>query len=490
MKVRLSQIGEGILPLNREEGEILINGIVSDSRKVTPGDLFVAVMGYKTDGHTYIDQAVKNGAACLVVERPANGTKIPVIQVKNARRALALMSHRWYGDPSQWLSVIGVTGTNGKTTVTFLLDSIFQQAGHPTGVIGTLVYRWGNQERTAERTTPDVVEINELLSCMHRDGVRFVCMEVSSHALSLHRVDGFQFQGAIFTNLSRDHLDFHRTMKSYGRAKARLFEMLKPDGVAVINADDPYAPEMKKHTREKILSYGYKNRKADYAVDVLETSLSGARFSVRGRDVHKVFYTPLVGQYNIMNCTAAAVMAIALGVPEESVEMGIARMTNVPGRMESIKVKDYSIVIDYAHTPQALEKVLEALRPFVKRRIILVFGCGGDRDRGKRPRMGKVACKLADEVIVTSDNPRSEDPSFIIEEIMKPIRKKKKVSVIVDRRDAIHEALERAGEGDAVLVAGKGHENYQEINGKRFPFQDREVCESFLKEKGIHADAR
>ncbi len=478
----LSTLCQDILPFSLEEGDIRITGIASDSRKIEAGNLFVAVPGYESDGHNFVEEAVKRGAAALVVERDVNVNKIPIVKVENSRKALAFLANRFYGDLSNELLVVGITGTNGKTTVAFLVESILASAGIETGLIGTVIYKWKGHEVSANRTTPDSVEIHRMLKQMKDDGVKAVVMEVSSHALALHRVLGMKFRAGVFTNLSRDHLDFHDSFRSYGETKAKLFTMLSSNGVGVINGDDPMSELMIQSAGEKAVTYGMDSENLDYRITEIEKRKKETKFSIVSGNKKIPISTYLLGNFNVMNTAAAAIVGFELGFNRSIVQEGIRKASNVKGRMEMIDSgKGFRVIVDYAHTPDALENVLNAAREFTEKRLIVVFGCGGERDRGKRPEMGRIAYSLADVVFVTSDNPRRENPEVILSDIIEGIDSTDKVITIVDRKEAIKAALDEAQNGDTVLIAGKGHETYQEIGGKRIPFDDCVIVEEYLK---------
>jgi len=454
----------------------MITGIACDSREVTPGTLFVAIEGFVTDGHRYIGDAVERGASAVIMQKTVEVTGIPAYQVKNSRRVLSLLASRFYGDPSKSIRLIGVTGTNGKTTTCYLLESIFKATGVNTGLIGTLVYRWKAHEELAVRTTPDAVSLQKLLYTMRSEGVEAGVMEVSSHALSLDRVAGIAFDSAVFTNLSRDHLDFYNSMASYGEAKSLLFSHLPPGASAVINGDDPAAPMMLRAATGRRIRYGTRPE-YEYCITNYHTTPGGMQIELNTIQGRFTIETPLIGYFNVVNCTAAAAAALEMEVDPDAVKEGIANLRGVPGRMQWFDAPaGIRIIVDYAHTPAALENVLVAAREMTDRELTVLFGCGGDRDKGKRPEMGKVAAALADKVIITSDNPRNEDPDRIIEEIISGISDNKRIMTFTDRRNALEVAIERAQTGDTVLIAGKGHETYQEIKGKRFPFDDMQLA--------------
>ena len=460
---------------------IRVTGITSDSRDVKQGYLFVAIPGYEKDGHNFIEESISKGARVVVVERDVGEKSAPILRVNDTRRVLALLAHRFYGNPSKELLLVGITGTNGKTTVSFLLESILTTGGMETGLMGTMVYRWKDSEETAERTTPGAVDLHRLLRRMRDDGVEVVVMEVSSHALALDRVLGMTFRVAVFTNLSRDHLDFHSSFRDYAETKAKLFGMLSSDGVGIINGDDPAGRQMVREAKGRTVTFGEKARHLDYRVEGVKEGEGETRFSLVGERRRVTLSTPLLGKFNAMNAAAAGIAGLELGVDEDAVREGLRKVRSVPGRMEGFDSRQgFRVVVDYAHTPDALRCVLVAAREFTEKRLIVVFGCGGERDRGKRPEMGRIAASLADVVFITSDNPRREDPAVILQDILEGIDSAGKVETVVDREEAIHRALDRAREGDVVVIAGKGHETYQEIGSERISFNDRAVAEAYL----------
>jgi UDP-N-acetylmuramoyl-L-alanyl-D-glutamate--2,6-diaminopimelate ligase len=464
-----------------------VSSVAYDSRRVHEGAVFVALRGQKADGAVFAAQAVSRGAIAVVAEtaRP-EGVTAPWLHTRDARLALALLADRFYEHPSRRMPVIGVTGTNGKTTTAYLLASVLDAAGLPAGVMGTVSYRVGREEREAARTTPEAPDVQQLLAEMLEHGCRSAVMEVSSHALALKRVDGMRFAAAIFTNLTRDHLDFHEDMESYFAAKRRLFEMLDVDAPAVINADDPRAPALMAACRRAV-TYGI-SQPADVTPGPVQLALEGLALDVRTPKGSVAIRSPLVGRPNVYNILAATAAAVALDLPLEAVARGVHALPGVPGRFEVVSsaTDNVTVVVDYAHTDDALRNLLETARPLAGKRLITVFGCGGDRDRTKRPLMGMVASRLSDVVIVTSDNPRSEDPARIIEEIRRGIApgpqggRPTDVLSVVDRAEAIERAVAMAGAGDLVLVAGKGHEKYQQIGDRVLPFDDVAVAREAL----------
>jgi UDP-N-acetylmuramoyl-L-alanyl-D-glutamate--2,6-diaminopimelate ligase len=466
-----------------------VSAIAYDSRRVVPGSVFVALKGLKADGDAFAEQAVSRGARAIVSEsaKPA-GITAPWIVVRDARLALALLAGRFFNHPSRRMPVIGVTGTNGKTTTSYLLCSILDAAGMRAGMLGTVAYRIAGEDREASRTTPEAPDVQQLLNEMLTRGSQSAVMEVSSHALSLKRVDGMRFAAGVFTNLTRDHLDFHADMEAYFAAKRRLFEMLPPDAPAVINLDDPRGASLAEISSRPV-TYAIKAR-ADVAPGPFEMTLGGLRGAITTPKGRVSIGSRLVGQPNLYNILAATATATALDVPNEAIERGIENLHGVPGRFEVVSqsgLDEVTVVVDYAHTDDALRNLLETARPLSPQRIITVFGCGGDRDRSKRPLMGMIAARLSDVVVITSDNPRSEDPKRIIEEIERGIPAGTQASTrapvvesVVERADAIERAISLAGRGDVVLIAGKGHEKYQQIGDRVLPFDDGEVARAAL----------
>ncbi|HET7292028.1 MAG TPA: UDP-N-acetylmuramoyl-L-alanyl-D-glutamate--2,6-diaminopimelate ligase [Vicinamibacteria bacterium] len=466
------------------DGSLAVGGVSHDSRRVAAGALFVAIRGLQTDGNQYVEAALRKGAVAVVSEEaPRPGFHAPWVRVKDAREALALLSAAQLGHPSRRLTLVGVTGTNGKTTTTYLIDAILRAAGHRTGLVGTVQYRVGDRLAEAVRTTPESSDLHELFRDMVDAGASHAVLEVSSHSLALKRVHGCDFHVAVFTNLTRDHLDFHGDMDRYFAAKRALFDTgLRADGHAVVNADDDRAPELVRASRGAVLTYGIE-RDALCRAEDLSLSLAGARFTLRTPEGRLALETPLLGRFNVQNVLAACATAFALGVPRDAVPRGVASLKGVPGRMERVAAgQEFAVIVDYAHTDDALRNLLETVRELRPRRVIAVFGCGGDRDRTKRPLMGAVAARLADVAVVTSDNPRSEPPEAIIEDIVRGMNGYGKAErrVVVDRREAIAKALEMASPGDAVVIAGKGHETYQVLRERTIPFDDRQVARDVL----------
>jgi UDP-N-acetylmuramoyl-L-alanyl-D-glutamate--2,6-diaminopimelate ligase len=466
--------------------DIEARGVTHDSRQAGRGWVFVALRGLKADGVTFAPQAIANGAAAVVAERPPDhAAAAPWTVVPDARLALALLAAEFEGHPSRRMQVIGITGTNGKTTTSYVLSAIYEAAGVRCGLMGTVTYRIGSREIGSTRTTPEAPDVQAMLRQMVDAGCGACVMEVSSHALALHRVTGMQFAAAIFMNLTRDHLDFHADMEGYFAAKRRLFEMLPADAPGVINIDDPRGAGLVDIVKRPV-TYAI-NRPADVTPGPLRYSLEGLAFDVRTPQGAIAVRSRLVGRPNVYNILAASGTAAACGLPLQAIERGLASLGGVPGRFEVVSGPDddITVVVDYAHTDDALRNLLETARPLATRRLITVFGCGGDRDRTKRPLMGMVAARLSDVVVITSDNPRSEDPARIIEEAKRGAQGELKgggteLLTIVDRRDAIYEAVKRAGARDVLLIAGKGHEKYQEIGGRVLPFDDVAVAREAL----------
>ena len=462
-----------------------ITDLTDDSRCVRPGALFVAVQGVQADGHRFLQQAVGAGAAAVVIEAgrvsadEARSIGVPVIEVNDSRQYLGALASRFHGEPSRRLRLIGVTGTNGKTTTTYLCQSALEAAGIRVGLIGTVVYLIGNERIAATHTTPGALELQVLLKRMVGAGMEAAVMEVSSHALALDRTEGCVFGTAIFTNLTQDHLDFHTDMEDYFHAKLRLFEGLGRSARAIVNLDDPYGDRVVAASSAPVWTYAI-DRAADLKAEDVQVSLEGVQFTVRTPVGIAALRSSLVGRYNVYNILAAVGVGIQQGIPLPVIVTGVAGLKNVPGRFERVDAgQPFTVAVDYAHTEDALYRVLTTAQAVKTGRVILVFGCGGDRDRGKRPKMGRVAGLYSDVVVVTSDNPRTEDPAAIIREVEPGVKAglleagRGRYVVHVDRRAAIEEAVRQARPGDLVLIAGKGHENYQVIGKDKLPFDDR-----------------
>jgi UDP-N-acetylmuramoyl-L-alanyl-D-glutamate--2,6-diaminopimelate ligase len=465
------------------DGSVEVADLAYDSRKAGPGTLFFCVRGEKVDGHDFAAQVIEAGAVALVVERELD-VAVPQVVVGDARAAMAPLAARFFGDPTAELRVVGVTGTNGKTTTAFLIREILEVAGVSTGLLGTVKQVVGGEEEAVERTTPEAIDLQGTFRRMLDGGDRACAMEVSSHAMSLHRTDAIHFEVALFTNLTQDHLDFHADMEDYFLAKRKLFEA--GARTAIVNVDDPYGRRL---TEEfDCLTFSAEGVNADYVAAGVSFDAGGAEFTVAGPGGGTLVRTGLPGHFNVANALGAFAVAEAMGVEAEMAAAGLACAARVPGRFEPIdEGQGFAVLVDYAHTPDSLENVLRAARRLTAGRVISVFGAGGDRDRDKRPKMGRAGAELSDLAVVTSDNPRSEDPQAIVAEVVAGAGGGE-VEVEVDRRAAIALALARAERGDTVVIAGKGHEQGQEFEGgRRVPFDDREVAREELRKLGSPA---
>jgi len=458
--------------------DIEINKIAYDSRKVEKNDVFVCIKGFKTDGHNYIKQAIERGAAAIIVEKDIEQQPVPVIRVENSRRALALISARFYGYPSEKFKLIGVTGTNGKTTTTYLIKTILEHHGYKTGLIGTNQNMIGDMVIPAERTTPESLELQQLFYDMAEAKVDYVIMEVSSHSLELNRVDGCNFEVGVFTNITQDHLDFHITMENYLKAKTKLFHMCR---VGIINADDPNSDYILANSNCSVLCYGI-DKKADIWAQNIDISEKGVRFRIESDGRNCTIELGIPGRFSVYNALASIGACLALGIELEGIKSGLKAAKGVPGRVQLVPTgRDFSVIIDYAHTPDGLENILKTVKGFARGRVVALFGCGGDRDRTKRPVMGRIAGQLSDFCIITSDNPRTEDPLKIISDIEEGIKDTKVPYVVIENRyEAIKYAIEHALKDDIIVLAGKGHETYQEINGVKHHFDENKVVAEIL----------
>jgi UDP-N-acetylmuramyl-tripeptide synthetase len=469
---------------DRDISGIAIKRIINDSRKAARGDLFIALRGYKIDGYEFIDAAIEKGAGVIVSEKDFEAPKNVVkILVKDTRAVSPLIASNFYANPSEKLKIVGVTGTNGKTTITYIIENMLKEAGIPSGVIGTINYRIRGKCLPSINTTPGPLELQSLFSRMQKSGVKDVVMEVSSHSLDQGRVEQVLFDVGIFTNITKEHLDYHMTMKKYLGAKVKLFHRLKPGAVAVLNNDDRMVAGLKKRIKAKTLTYGL-NRKSDVMACGISLSVNSALFTIKTPAGSFPVLTKLIGNHNISNILACVAAAIVLKIPLDVIKDGIETLEAVPGRLELVdEGQPFKVFIDYAHTEDALYNVLSLLRAMVPdRKIITVFGCGGNRDSSKRPLMGRAACKFSDRVVVTSDNPRFENPLAIISQIESGIRQEfSNYDIVEDRGKAIDKALRMASKGDVVVIAGKGHEKYQIIRDKSMPFDDCAVARSVLK---------
>jgi UDP-N-acetylmuramoyl-L-alanyl-D-glutamate--2,6-diaminopimelate ligase len=470
--------------LGTQEAAVEIGGLAYDSRTVAPGELFLCVSGFNADGHRFAPQAVERGAAALVVERPL-GLGVPELLVPSVRAAMAPLAARFYGQPSRELRVVGITGTNGKTTTAYLTRAVLEACGLQCGLLGTVISVIGGRERPVTRTTPEAVELQGTLRAMLDGGDRACAMEVSSHALELGRTDAIRFAAGVFTNLTQDHLDFHGSMEDYFRAKRRLFEPAsgEPPQASIVNVGDAYGSRLASEL-EHVRTFAVE-APADYSASGLRCGFDGCRFTLRTPAGERELALPMPGHFNVANALGALAAAHALGGELDTIAAALERGVRVPGRFEPVDAgQDFAVLVDYAHTPDSLENVLRAARELTGGRVICVFGAGGDRDRGKRPLMGEIAARLADLVIVTSDNPRSEAPDAIIGEIMAGARSGEHAHVhaVEDRRAAIAEAVAGGRAGDVLVIAGKGHEQGQELaGGRKLPFDDVAVAREALE---------
>jgi UDP-N-acetylmuramoyl-L-alanyl-D-glutamate--2,6-diaminopimelate ligase len=476
--------------------------ITEDSRAVGPGSAFVAIQGTQQDGHQFVNQAFAQGATAVVVEEgcfqgdPAETSPAGAafIHVNNSRKALGLMASQLYGNPSRQLKMVGVTGTNGKTTVTHLAKSLLEAQGHQVGLLGTVGYVYGKERREASHTTPAPVQLQEILREMVRAGTDVGVLEVSSHALELDRVAGCEFDIVVFTNLTQDHLDFHHTMERYFQSKLRLFtnyvvgEQKSGPKRALVNLDDSWAPLILQQCPIPVWTYGLHSN-ADIRAEAVKLGMEGTHFVVNSPQGRMTITSQLVGEHNVSNMLAAIGIGLEMGMSPELIEQALEAVPNVPGRFERIQEgQDFTVVVDYAHTDDALQRLLEAAQTIKQGRIITVFGCGGDRDAGKRSKMGQVAVRKSDLVIVTSDNPRTEDPQAILADIEEgieavPLEERCSYRTISDRAKAIEVAIETACSGDLVLIAGKGHEDYQILGTQKVHFDDREEARMAIRQQ-------
>lgn len=474
------------------DGDITITNIQVDSRKVAPGDLFICLPGHTVDGHDYAGQAAEKGAVALVVERKLD-IDLPQIVVKDCRFAMAVLADAFFGSPSSHMKMIGVTGTNGKTTTTYLIEKMMSDQGVNTGLIGTILMRYGGRTFPMSGTTPEALELQRSLDDMTANGVECCVMEVSSHALEQGRVKGTDFRTAIFTNLTQDHLDYHKTMEEYRAAKGLFFARLgnkfahQPEQrkFAVLNADDEASSYFAKITAAEVITYGVENN-ADVRATGVKVTAQGTSFHVDTFRGSADIQLRMVGKFNVYNALAAITAGLLEGIELENIKRSLESVPGVAGRVESVDAgQPFAVIVDYAHTPDGLENVLKTVNEFAEGRVITVFGCGGDRDRTKRPIMGKIAAKYSDFILVTSDNPRTEDPDLILKDIEQGLKDdsvpQERYEMIVDRRTAIQKAIEMASPQDVVLIAGKGHETYQTIGTTNYDFDDREVAKEAIR---------
>lgn len=470
-------------------GQLQINSLQVDSRHVKQGDLFICIKGFTVDGHDFAKQAEKNGAVAVVAERELH-LSIPTIVVPDTTRALAKLATKFFNHPTERLQLIGITGTNGKTTITYILEAIFQAYKQKTGVIGTIQMKIGHESIPIVNTTPDAFQLQRSFNAMVRENVDVVMMEVSSHALDLGRVAGCNFDMAIYTNLSQDHLDYHKNMDEYLRAKTLLFSQLGNSYAeermkfAIVNDDDQYRDEIIKSTTQNIITYGLTDNALIYASNI-NLQPTETTFDLHTPKGSVAITSELIGKFNVYNMLAAVSAAYVNDVPLNIIKQALENLSGVSGRFERVDAgQDFTVIVDYAHTPDSLENVLQTIKQFAQGNIYVVVGTGGDRDRTKRPLMADVALKYAHYTFFTSDNPRTEKPEAIIDDMVNHLTNEA-FTVIVDRQEAIYEAINEAQTGDIVLIAGKGHETGQEINGKIYPFDDREVAKKAIKRKGF-----
>ena len=471
--------------------DVDITGVVSDNREVQPGNAFICYPGIRVDSHIFIPDALQKGAAVIIGEKPIAELSGPTkqftyLQVPNGRRAVSALAANWHGNPAKRLKLIGITGTNGKTSTAHLIYAILKACGRKVALIGTVGHRYMNahgveKQLPASLTTPDPFALHNLFKQFTEEGVEYVTMETSSQGLALQRLAGLTFDTAVFTNFTQDHLDYHRTMEDYLKAKLMLFAQLGEKGVAILNSDSDVTERITHAcTHSKILTYGHHDT-ADLQPEDIELSLNQLSFTARtpcGRIPAKL---RLIGEYNVYNALAAIAVGVRYNCSVSAIQEGLAT-TVVPGRFELVdRGQDFAVIVDYAHTPDGLENILTAAKRITRRKLISVFGCGGDRDNGKRPKMGNISARIADYSVVTSDNPRTEDPDEIITQIVSNLPHDTKYVCISERREAIRHAIATAKSGDVVVIAGKGHEDYQEIHGKRFPFDDRRVAADVLE---------
>ena len=479
---------EDRLPVDGLASDREVSGLAYDSRRVQKGDLFIALTGLKAAGADFAGEAVARGAIAVVSDTPAAGSPaVPWFVVEDARAAMAVLADEFYEHPSESMTVVGITGTNGKTTTAYLMRSLFEAAGMKTGLLGTVTYSVGDEELSSSRTTPEAPDVQRMFRLMADRGCRAAAIEASSHALALKRVDYTKFAAGIFTNLTREHLDYHQDMESYFAAKRRLFEMLPPGAPGVINLDDPRGEAMTKAASHPV-TYAI-NKTADVMPGPLAFTWHGLEFDIKTARGAVHVRSNLIGRPNVSNILAAVSTAIELDVPIAAIERGLSELEGVPGRFQVVsdRADDVVVVVDYAHTDDALRNLLETARPLAPKRLITLFGAGGDRDRTKRPLMGAVAARLSDVVVVTSDNPRTEDPARIIDEIKRGVplveRDADRFFTIVDRGEAIDRAIGIAQPGDLVLLAGKGHEKTQVIGNREMPFDEVEIARAALKRR-------
>lgn len=483
--MKTKSLNEIIYPVTKEEIDnykwIMVQNVTYNSCKVTAGSLFVAIKGYKFDGHSFLSAAKQNGAVAAIVENRNDSINIPQIIVKNSRAAMAQICKAFFKPDLDLLRTVGITGTNGKTTTSYLVKSVMESAGLLSGLIGTIEYDIAGEKLNSWNTTPECSDLLEMMYSMVTKGQKGCVMEVSSHGLSLNRVDGIDFEVAVFTNLSQDHLDFHTDFEDYFTAKRKLFSLLKPNGIAVINYDDEFGNRLVNELPWEIITFGLDSKSSVYAKN-WDSNLTGLSIEVETPIGDIDIISPLIGQFNVENILAAVGVGLAFKFDLNTIKHGIEKVNRIPGRLDPVRLsKNRVAVVDYSHTPDALQKALQELNKINKNDLWVVFGCGGDRDKSKRPLMGKIAEDCATKIIVTSDNPRTENPDSIISDILYGFTSRENIVVEPDRRKAINIALSKSNPNDIILVAGKGHETYQDINGVKHPFDDRQIIRELDK---------
>jgi len=461
-----------------------IKNISYDSRQIKENGLFIAIDGFKTDGHEYINEAISNGALVIIIENDIENyfDDIVYVKVKDSREAMAYISAEFYEYPQKDLKLIGVTGTNGKTTTTNLIKSILENKGYKTGLIGTIGNYINKEELDSSRTTPNSLELNKLFYQMKNKGIEYVVMEVSSHAIDLKRIFNLEFDVAVFTNISQDHLDYHKTLENYINVKSKLFTQVKENGYSIINIDDNFSNKIIESTKSNVVTYSL-NKKSDFQAKNINLKTSGVSFKLN--NFEKIINLNITGKFNIYNALAAIAVASVLKIDYNTIKEGLEKVEGISGRFELIKEsQNYTVIVDYAHTADGMKNVLKTIKELAENDIIIVFGCGGDRDKEKRPEMGKIATEYGDFVFITTDNPRSEKPESIINDIEKGLEKnKEKYRIIVERKKAIYKAIEMANKNDIVVIFGKGHETYQVFKNKTIHFDDREVAREAIRSK-------
>jgi UDP-N-acetylmuramoyl-L-alanyl-D-glutamate--2,6-diaminopimelate ligase len=489
INMRLKELLENLHLLTPYQGEDLeITSIENDNRKVQKGSLFICIKGYTVDGHDFAASAVRNGAAAVLAERPLP-LEVPVIIVKDTKRAMAVLADAFYGQPTKKLKLIGITGTNGKTTTSHMIEKIFADRGCKTGLIGTMYTKIADKTFESKNTTPESLTLQKTFHQMVGEGVETAVMEVSSHALDLGRVHGCDFDVAVFTNLTQDHLDYHKTMEEYKRAKSLLFAQLgntfhhQNPKFAVLNADDPASEMFRSATAAHVVTYGI-DTEADIQAQNIQMTSTGTKFEIVIGENRYPIHIQLIGKFSVYNVLASFTAALVSGIPIRQIIHSLESLKGVAGRFELVQAgQDFTVIVDYAHTPDSLENVLKTIRHFAKRKIFVVVGCGGDRDRTKRPLMAEIACRYATHPIFTSDNPRSEDPIAILKDMEAGVAGNSSYKIIPDRKEAIVYAVNQASSGDVILIAGKGHETYQQIGNEVYEFDDRIVAREAIKER-------